>query len=399
MQKSIAFFALVAALPTAVFGQSQVWGQCGGIGWTGPTTCVSGSSCVKQNDYYSQCLPGASVPTTTTPPPTTTTTTTPPTSSSTSPTTSAPTTTATTGPVTNPNSVHQKFKAHGKLYFGTCSDSNRFNNAQGANITVTDFGQVTPENSMKWDATEPNRGSYNFGGSDALVNFATTNGLMLRGHTFLWAQQIPGWINNIKDAATMTTVIQDHIRTVMTRYKGKVYGWDIVNEHINEDGSIKSTPFTQVLGNDAFRIAFQAARAADPDAKLYINDYNLDSNNAKVQGIVRLVQQLNANGTKLVDGIGSQAHITGGQGSTAQAALTALAAAGVEVAITELDIAQAPSADYTAVVRACLNVPACVGITVWGVRDPDSWRASTNPLLFDANFQPKPAYNAILAML
>lgn len=395
MQKSVALFALVAILPSAALGQSAVWGQCGGIGWTGPTTCVAGSACVKQNDYYSQCLPGAAPA---------------PTSSSTTVFTPSPTPTSTTsaptstsggggGGVTDPNSLHQRFKAKGKLYWGSATDSNRFNNAQNAAILRNDFGQVTPENSMKWDATEPNRGSFSFSGADATVNFAQQNGLLVRGHTFLWGQQIPGWINNINDRATMTAVIQNHITTVLTRYKGKVYGYDVVNEHINEDGSIKQTPFTRVLGNDAFTIAFQAARAADPNAKLYINDYNLDSNNAKVQGIVRLVNQLN-NGTRLVDGIGSQGHITGGQGASAQAALTALAAANVEeIAITELDIANAPTADYVAVARACLNTPKCVGITSWGVRDPDSWRANTNPLLFDANFNPKPAYNAILGIL
>ncbi|EJD54330.1 hypothetical protein AURDEDRAFT_132860 [Auricularia subglabra TFB-10046 SS5] len=393
MQKSVALFALVTLLPSAAFGQSAVWGQCGGIGWTGATTCVSGSTCVKQNDYYSQCLPGAA--------PSSSTTVFTPSPTSTVSSTSAPTSTAGGGGggATDPNSLHQRFKAKGKLYWGSATDSNRFSNAQNAAILRTDFGQVTPENSMKWDATEPNRGSFSFSGADATVNFAQQNGLLVRGHTFLWAQQIPGWINNINDRATMTTVIQNHITTVMTRFKGKVYGYDVVNEHINEDGSIKQTPFTRVLGNDAFTIAFQAARAADPNAKLYINDYNLDSNNAKVQGIVRLVNQIN-NGTRLIDGIGSQAHITGGQGASAQAALTALAAANVdEIAITELDIANAPSADYVAVARACLNTPKCVGITSWGVRDPDSWRANTNPLLFDANFNPKAAYNAILGIL
>jgi endo-1,4-beta-xylanase len=114
---------------------------------------------------------------------------------------------------------------------------------------------------------------------------------------------------------------------------------------------------------------------------------------------VRLVNQLN-NGTRLVDGIGSQGHISGGQGGSAQAALTALAAANVgEVAITELDIAQAPSNDYVAVAKACLAVSKCVGITVWGVRDQDSWRTGTNPLLFDNSFKPKAAYNATLAAL
>ncbi|KAF7308056.1 Beta-xylanase [Mycena kentingensis (nom. inval.)] len=293
-------------------------------------------------------------------------------------------------------SIDTLFKNHGKVFFGTAADQNRLSVSQDAAITAADFGGVTPENSMKWDTIEPSRGSFNFGQFDFLVNWATTNNKKIRGHTFVWAQQLPSWVQAINDAPTLTTVLQNHITQIMTRYKGKMYAVDVVNEHINEDGSIKSTHWTQVLGNNVFTIAFQTARQVDPSVKLYINDFNLDSNNAKVAGIVRLVNQINSGGQKLVDGIGTQMHLSAGGSGGAQAALTALAATGLDVAITELDIAGGSSTDYTNVVRACLNVPKCVGITVWGVRDPDSWRPTTNCLLFDANWQPKPAYNGIL---
>ncbi|KAJ7137054.1 glycoside hydrolase superfamily [Mycena epipterygia] len=285
-------------------------------------------------------------------------------------------------------SIDTLFKNHGKVFIGTAADQGRLTVSQDAAITAADFGGVTPENSMKWDTIEASRGVFNFAGADYLVNWATTNNKKIRGHTFVWAEQLPSWVTAINDAPTLTTVLQNHITQVMTRYKGKLYAVDVVNEHINEDGTIKSTHWTQVLGNNVFTIAFKAARAVDPNVKLYINDYNLDSNNAKVQGIVNLVKSINANG-KLVDGIGTQAHLSAGGAGGVQAALTALAGAGVDVAITELDIPNAPAADYETVVKACIAVPACVSITVWGVRDPDSWRASTNPLLFDANWQPK----------
>jgi len=295
-------------------------------------------------------------------------------------------------------SIDTLFKNHGKQFIGVAADQGRLSVAQDAAISKADFGGVTPENSMKWDTIEASRGSFNFAGADFLVNWAVTNGKKIRGHTFVWAEQLPSWVTAINDKATLTTVLQNHITTVMNHYKGKLYAVDVVNEHINEDGTIKSTHWTQVLGNDVFTIAFQAARAADPSVKLYINDYNLDSNNAKVQGIVKLVKSLNANG-KIVDGIGTQAHLSAGGASGFQGGLTALAGAGVDIAITELDIASAPASDYETVVKACLAVSQCVSITVWGVRDPDSWRASSNPLLFDANWQPKAAYNGIVSIL
>ncbi|KAF7297496.1 Carbohydrate esterase family 15 protein [Mycena indigotica] len=296
-------------------------------------------------------------------------------------------------------SIDALFRAKGKAFLGVAADQGRLSVSQDAAITKANFGGVTPENSMKWDTIEASRGSFNWGQFDYLVNWAQTNNKLIRGHTFVWAQQLPSWVTAINDASTLTSVLQNHITQVMTRYKGKMYAVDVVNEHINEDGSIKSTHWTQVLGNNVFTIAFQTARQVDPSVKLYINDYNLDSNNAKVAGIVKLVNQLNSGGTKLVDGIGTQMHLSAGGSSGAQAALTALAAANVDVAITELDIASAPAADYTNVVKACLNVPKCVSITVWGVRDTDSWRASTNPLLFDSNWQPKAAYTAIANLL
>ncbi|KAG8897409.1 hypothetical protein FRC01_011353 [Tulasnella sp. 417] len=210
---------------------------------------------------------------------------------------------------------------------------------------------------------------------DFVVNWAQTYGKIVRGYTFV-----------------------NHITVIVTRYKGKIAKYDVCNEIFNEDGTLRKTVFSNVLGNTFIDIAFNAAHAADPAAKLYINDYNLDSVNSKVNGLVALVTSKRTAGIP-IHGIGSETRLSAGGGGGVLAALTKLATAADEVAITALNIAGGSSSDYVTVVKACLAVSKCVGITVCGVSDADSWRSGQGTSLFDSNYLPTTAYTAILNTL
>ncbi|MEU6474617.1 non-reducing end alpha-L-arabinofuranosidase family hydrolase [Streptomyces massasporeus] len=287
-------------------------------------------------------------------------------------------------------------------YFGTAVAAGRLGDGTYTGILDREFNSVTPENEMKWDTTEPSRGSFNFGPADRIANRAQARGQRLRGHTLVWHSQLPGWVSSIRDANTLRGVMNNHITTVMNRYKGRIHSWDVVNEAFADGGSgqLRSSVFRDVLGNGFLEQAFRTARTADPAAKLCYNDYNIENwSDAKTQGVYRLVRDFKARGVP-IDCVGLQAHFgAGGPPASFQTTLSNFAALGVDVQITELDIAQAPPNAYANTVRACMNVARCTGITVWGIRDSDSWRSQENPLLFDRNGNKKQAYQSALTSM
>ncbi|KAH7559634.1 glycoside hydrolase family 10 protein [Bipolaris maydis] len=296
------------------------------------------------------------------------------------------------------------FKAKGKKYVGVATDQYRLSTGKNKEIIVDNFGCVTPENSMKWDATEPSEGQFTLDGANALVSFATSNGKLIRGHTTVWHSQLAAWVSQIRDKAKLEEVMVNHIKKLVGTYAGKIYAWDVVNEILDEQGGFRSSVFYNVLGEGFVSTAFHAARQADPLAKLYINDYNLDgANYAKTKGMISHVEKWIADGVP-IDGIGSQSHISSPGTlfpiSGVPAALKALCGAAPECAITELDINYGKPADWVTVFDGCLDIKNCVGITVWGVSDKDSWiGAAGGPLLFDSSFQAKPSYNELCSAL
>jgi len=298
--------------------------------------------------------------------------------------------------------------------FGGAVAAGHLTEAQYAATLDAEFSGVTPENEMKWDATEPSRGTFSFGSADIIVNHAQSHNMKIRGHTLVWHSQLAGWVNNITSGSDLLAAMRNHIAGVMGHFRGRITYWDVVNEAFNDDGTRRVDAFQRLIGNAYIEDAFRAARAADPNAKLCYNDFNSEGTNAKSNAIFAMVQDFKARGVP-IDCVGFQSHFIVGQlPSTLQANLQRFANLGVDVNITELDVRMPTPAtaanlarqatDFATVVRACLAVSRCTSITTWGITDKFSWVPSTFPgqgaaLLFDANYARKPAYTSTLQAL
>ncbi|HWS35555.1 MAG TPA: endo-1,4-beta-xylanase [Actinoplanes sp.] len=284
-------------------------------------------------------------------------------------------------------------------YFGVATSAFKFSDAPYMTIVNREFNSLVPENDMKWDATEPQQGRFTYTNADRLVSHAQSQGMKVRGHTLLWHAQQPSWAQGLTGTALRNAAI-NHVTQVATHFRGKIHSWDVVNEAFADGGSgARRDSNLQRTGNDWIEAAFRAARAADPGAKLCYNDYNTDGINPKSTGIYTMVRDFKARGVP-IDCVGLQSHLGTSLDSTYQQNIQRFADLGVDVQITELDVQQGGNQAniYAGVTRACLAVARCTGITVWGVRDSDSWR-NDNPLLFDAGGAKKAAYTSVLNAL
>jgi endo-1,4-beta-xylanase len=280
---------------------------------------------------------------------------------------------------------------------------------------------------MKWDFIHPEPDVYNFAAADAIVDFAEANGQVVRGHTLLWHSQLPAWVHEIEDPAELRAVLKDHIQTVVGRYAGRIQQWDVANEIFADewdDGGVRlrdgstgavANPFIEKLGPGIIADAFRWAHEADPEAKLFLNDYAVEDWNTKSTAYYDLAKQLLADGVPL-HGFAFQAHLDLQYPfpSTLQANMQRFDDLGLETAITELDVRftlpesgvptaaqlEQQAATYQGVLEACLAVEDCNSFTIWGFNDKYSWVPSFSPgqgaatVMFE-DYERKPAYYAL----
>jgi endo-1,4-beta-xylanase len=282
----------------------------------------------------------------------------------------------------------------------------------------SEFNLVVPENAMKFAETEPARDQYNFCAADQVVAFAQANGMKIRGHNLVWQQDLPTWLTQGNySSADAAKILQDHISMVAGRYKGKLIAWDVVNEAIAYGAPYGPEPsyWLTTLGSGYIDQAFRWARDADPTAKLFYNDTGGEGLGAKSDAVYTLVSGMVSRGVP-IDGVGLQMHVTvagAPSASSISSNIKRLGALGLEVQITEMDVRlpvpasandlAAQATVYKNVASACLANSNCTALLTWGVSDANSWIPGAYPgfgaaLIFDQQFQPKPAWSAVASL-
>jgi len=334
----------------------------------------------------------------------------------------------------------------GKFLIGVAMNADQITgkDTAGVRLIKEHFNSITPENCMKSEVLQPEEGKFDFALADQYVDFGQKNNMFIVGHTLIWHSQAPKWFFVDKDGKDVSREVliermKNHITTVVGRYKGRVHGWDVVNEAIEDDGSFRKSKFYQIIGEDFIRLAFEFAHEADPEAELYYNDYSM-SKEGKRDAVVKMVRNLQSQGVK-IDGIGMQGHMTMDFPTLEEEekSIVAFSETGVKVMITELDLTVLPSPGTKVSADVALSyeyqkqlnpypngLPDSVAqaahdryaeffrlflkhadkidrVTMWGLTDGDSWRnnwpvpgRTDYPLLFDRNYQPKPIVETII---
>jgi endo-1,4-beta-xylanase len=317
-------------------------------------------------------------------------------------------------------------------------------NTNAAALVKAQFNSISPENALKWESIHPRPVQYDFSAADRYVEFGQKNKMFIVGHTLVWHNQTPKWVFQddqgnplVHDALLLR--MSNHIFTVVGRYRGKIGGWDVVNEALDDDGGLHKSEWEKIIGPDYIIKAYQFAHEADPQAQLYYNDFSLE-NEAKRNGAIALVKKLQAAGIPIA-GVGLQGHYKMDWPATNQLdeTIAAFSKLGVKVMITELDLDLLPPATSSQAAEVSMNfalrdelnpytngLPAAVQqqlaqryadlfavfvkhrdvvsrVTFWGVTDADSWLnfwpikgRMAYPLLFNRDGRPKPAFNAVL---
>jgi endo-1,4-beta-xylanase len=307
----------------------------------------------------------------------------------------------------------------GSFYIGFASANNFWtfsDAAQYQETARTEFNILTPENAMKWDAIHPQQNTYSFTQADQHVQFAQQNNMAVHGHTLVWHSQNPPWLTNGSwTSTTLTNVLYDHIDTVMGHYQGDILVWDVVNEAFDDSANPRNSIWRNVIGPNYIDLAFQRARAADSGAKLIYNDYNIETINGKSTAVYNMVASMKSRGIP-IDGVGFQMHLTSGGINYQSLAdnMQRFAQLGLEIYITEMDVRypapisqvnlMAQASIYGNVLDRCLAQTACKALQTWGFTDKYSWVPDFEPgsgdaLIFDANYNAKPAYYALQAEL
>jgi len=325
------------------------------------------------------------------------------------------------------------------LRIGTAAVPSDLSDPALSQITADQFSVLTPGNEMKWQVVEPQQGNFNWTGADNLVNFAEEHGQLVRGHTLVWHNQLPNWLtqgvtNGTISDSQLRDLLHQHITTEVRRYRGRIWQWDVLNEMLADanPSQVKPTDFwISHLGVGIIADAFRWAHAADPEALLCYNDYNIageDGSNAKFNAAFALVRDLLAQKVP-IDCVGDQGHLDlqyGFNPVLMTEDLRAYAKLGLKVAITEADVRMFvettdsnqtpivsptdPTPNHTAnpaasdwfigMLQSCLAVKACISFTVWGFADAESWvpgafRGEGNATIYDVNLNPKPQYTAL----